>query len=92
MALFLNLPVTTTEDIALAVRAELATELARVDVAVSTRATPAQIAAVQADTDDIQATLAARLDVAVSTRAPETDTDAILAALGGTVQPSGEVE
>ena len=61
MALFLNLPVTTTEDIALAVRAELATELARVDVA-------------------------------VSTRAPETDTDAILAALGGTVQPSGEVE
>lgn len=37
------LPGTTVEDIAEAVRAELALELGRVDVAVSTRATPADV-------------------------------------------------
>lgn len=52
MALFLNLPVTTDEDIADAVRAELAVELARLDVPVSTRATPADVTVTVALPDD----------------------------------------
>lgn len=43
MGVFLNLPTTTTEDIAEAVRTELALELSRLDAAVSTRATPADV-------------------------------------------------
>lgn len=45
MGVFLNLPVTTTEDIAEAVRAELAVELARLDVASSTRASQTSLTA-----------------------------------------------
>jgi hypothetical protein len=43
VGVYLNLPVTSTADIAAAVRTALAVELARVDVAVSTRATPADV-------------------------------------------------
>lgn len=40
MSVVLLLPAASLEDVAAAVRAELAPELARLDVAVSTRATP----------------------------------------------------
>ncbi len=43
MGVYLNLPVTTTADIAAAVRTELALELARIDAAISTRARPVDV-------------------------------------------------
>lgn len=55
MGLFLNLtPPSTVEQIAAAVRLNLAAELARLDVAVSSRATPADVVSAPIVTGDVQ--------------------------------------
>lgn len=73
-----ELAATAASEIATAVRTELTTELGRVDAAVSTRATPAQVNT-EADTAlsdvGVTTTITGRIDAAISSRSSHTAAD-----------------